>query len=194
MAARNLSIPYEFVCLTEKELGTDLKGWWVKMLLADPNRFSGPVLYLDLDIVINSNIDHLVELAATDKSKLWMRDDFSYAYKRPRQDLDPDTRRLLGGPGCCNSSVMAWEGKVMAPVWEKWTTHSKELMASRHGDQNVVSSIMYPDKIGFFPEESIGSYKYQVRMKGEKPAPIVVFHGNPKPHEIKEKWLLENWR
>lgn len=191
---RNLTLPHRFTCLTEKELGTSLKGWWVKMLLSEPGRFAGDVLYLDLDVIITSSIDHLVNLAATDRSKLWMREDFSYPYCRPRQDLDPDTRRLLGGPGCCNSSVMLWHADALAPVWSEWQSRSAQLMAERHGDQNVISPIMWPDRIGLLPERSIRSYKYGMVRDELGCAPIVVFHGNPKPHELKDAWLSEHWQ
>ena len=184
MVARHLTIPHEFAVLTEKELGTDLKGWWVKMKLAEPGRFPGPVMYLDLDVAVTANINHLVDLAATDKNRLWMRDDFSYSLLKPRNDLDFEMRRLLGGRGCCNSSVMLWDGDALAPVWERWQSRSRQYMAECHGDQNVISQIMWPDRIGFLPNESIQSYKYGIRMRGENPAPIVVFHGNPKMPEL----------
>lgn len=182
---RNLTIPHEFVCLTETELGTDLKGWWVKMRLAESGRFNGWVLYLDLDVVITANIDHLVELAMKDPSKLWMREDFSYPYSRPRQDLDPVTQILLGGPGCCNSSVMLWHGDTLAPLWDVWQAHASEFMATHHGDQNTISSVLWPKgKIALLPDASIQSFKYGMQMRGEPPAPIVVFHGKPKVSDL----------
>jgi hypothetical protein len=192
--ARNLTKPHEFVCLTEKELGTDLKGWWVKMLLTQPGRFVGPVMYLDLDVTITRNIDHIVDLAATDKTKLWARDDFSYSYRKPKA-LDAAAMRLLGGRGCINSSVMLWDSDALAPIWEQWQKHSAKFMAEAHGDQNVISSIMCPsDRIGYLPDDSVQSFKYGILRNRERPGPIVVFHGQPKisdlppSHEVRRIW------
>lgn len=188
--ARNLTIPHRFVCLTEKDLGTDLKGWWVKMKLGTPGLFSGPVMYLDLDVVVTQNIDVLPKIAASDRTKVWMRDDFGYSIVRPRVGIGTDTARLLGGPGCCNSSVMLWHGD--APWWDKWQSGKDAYMAEMHGDQNVITQILWPDRIGLLPNTEIGSYKYNV-CNGDKPYPLTVFHGTPKPHDIGAKWARECW-
>lgn len=190
MVARNLTVPYEFVCLTD----LPRKGWWSKLELFKPGRFTGPVLYLDLDIIITANIDHLVTLAATDKTRLWMRDDFSYSIIQPKKDMDPETRRFLGGPGCCNSSVMLWQGGSQDFAWHCWTNDAERYMREMHGDQNVLTRMLWPEYIGLLPNESIQSYKYGIRMRGEKPAPIVVTHGNPKPHELREDWVKACWQ
>lgn len=191
--ARNLTVPHQFVCLTEFELGTDLKGWWVKMLLAEPGRFSGPVLYMDLDCVVTANIDHLVELAATDTSRVWMRDDFGYPLRNPRKGIGPDTRRLLGGDGCCNSSVMLWHAGAMDCVWEAWQRGASRYMSELHGDQNAITQILGADRIGFLPDASICSYKYHVQ-RGEPVAPVVVFHGEPKPHQVHGGFMEQHWK
>jgi hypothetical protein len=54
------------------------------------------------------------------------------------------------------------------------------MMKRLHGDQNAISQFMWPDHIGFLPEASVQSYKYGIVLRGEVPAPIVVFHGEPK--------------
>ena len=183
---RHLTVPHQFVCLTERELGTELAGWWTKMELFRPGRFTGPVLYLDLDVVITANIDRLVTLAQSDPLKLWMRDDFSYSRVNPKPGIN---RSDLGGPGCCNSSVMLWHGYAMRPLWEEWQRRKTEIMATLHGDQNAITQILWPHWIGLLPNEMVQSYKYGIRMHGQKPAPIVVTHGSPKPHEIREDWI-----
>lgn len=193
--ARNLTIPHTFRCLTESDLGTPRRGWWAKMELGRPGLFGGPVLYLDLDVVITANIDHLVELAATDPPharRLWMRDDFSYSIVNPKVGIGAETRRMLGGPGCCNSSVMLWHGD--APWWDAWQEHAERYVRELHGDQNAITQALWPDRIGLLPNESIQSYKYGVRMRGERPAPIVVMHGEPKNHQLSEPWVLEHWK
>jgi hypothetical protein len=186
MVMRNLSVPYRFVCLTDREvpdiecraLKSKLTGWWAKLELFA--QLEGDVLYFDLDVVITSLVDRIAEVAQQDRAKLWMRDDFSYSLKRPRKDIDPGTYRLLGGSGVCNSSVMAWNAESMRDVWEMF---SPDVMKTLHGDQNYLSALLWPDRIGFLPDEMVGSYKYG-RIRNEPTAPVMVFHGNPKMDEL----------
>lgn len=186
MVKRHLSVPYRFVCLTDSEvpdvecraLTSSLTGWWTKLELFQ--KLDGDVLYLDLDVVLTALIDRIADVARQDPSKLWMRDDFSYSLKRPRNDIDPQTRRLLGGNGVCNSSVMSWNAEAMRDVWDRFTPN---VMTELHGDQNYLSRLLWPDRIGFLPDEMVGSYKYG-RMRNEPTAPVMVFHGNPKMDQL----------
>lgn len=188
MVAKYLTIPHEFVCFTDKPvegvtcraLESGLTGWWPKLELLKAGKFEGQVLYLDLDIVITRNIDGIVKAAMQDLSRVWMRDDFSYSLRNPRKDMDQMARRMLGGVGCCNSSVMCWNGDAGRLAWDSFTPH---VMNELHGDQNHISKVLYPDKIGFLPDELVGSFKYG-RMRGEPIAPVMVFHGNPKMDQL----------
>lgn len=70
MVKRNLTIPFRFICLTDDETGihkdidiiptpSHLQGWWQKIAyfqtpLAD---ITGPILALDLDVIVVDNID-----------------------------------------------------------------------------------------------------------------------------------------
>jgi hypothetical protein len=188
MVARHLSIPHRFVCLTDEsvpgidcvKLETALTGWWTKLELFKPGRFVGDVLYLDLDVVVTQSIDEIVSSARADQHKLWMRDDFSYSLRNPRRDLDIDTRRLLGGPGVCNSSVMAWHSDNMRAIWDEF---DPAVMKVLHGDQNYISRLLWPDRIGFLPDALVGSYKYG-QLRHEPMAPVMVFHGSPKMDEL----------
>lgn len=189
MVARNLTIPHRFECLTERELGDDLRGWWAKLRLFEPGRFAGPVLYFDLDVVITSSIDSLLE--TVDDAKLWARDDFSYPLRTPRKDLGTDMQQLLGGPGTINSSVMYFGPQV--PVWERWQTRGTECMATMHGDQNALSALLGQDSIGFLPDSLVGSYKYNP-IRGMGISPVMTFHGKPKPHEVRDSWVRQHWQ
>ena len=192
--ARHLSVPFAFVELTEQQLGEDLKGWWVKMKLFEPRRFTGPVLYLDLDVVITANIDRLVATAATDPTLLWMRDDFSYSLVHPKVGIGADTRALLGGEGCCNSSVMLWDARHIEWLWTAWQQDKVRQMRELHGDQNAITQLAWPKHIGLLPSEMIQSYKYDVRDGHQRPAAVVVTHGEPKPHQLQVPWINEHWQ
>lgn len=186
MVARNLTIEHDFVVITEADpmCFTNRTGWWHKLSLLTlfPRDF---VLYLDLDIVITANIDHLVDLAFNREypDKFWMRDDFSYSIVQPRVDVDDGFRETLGGRGTCNSSVMLWRG-----AWQ-----INDDVRNCHGDQNVITRELWPDHIGLLPNESIKSYKYHW-LQGQGHGDICVFHGAPKPHEVTDDFVKEHWR
>lgn len=195
MVARNLSLPHRFVCVTDEPvagiecwpLSCDLPGWWQKVGLFQPGFCPGRKLYLDLDVVIAGDMGWVS--ACTDAGKLWVRDDFSYSLRSPRE-LDAASKRLLGGHGTVNSSVMLWHGDSCADVWLKFQRgHMDEL----HGDQNHISRVLWPHGIAFLPDGEIRSYKYHV-MRGEPPGSVVVFHGDPKMPDLpKSHYLRQIW-
>ncbi len=182
MVARCLLQPHNFVCLTDKPvdgitcepLPSELQGWWAKIGLFKPGVLPGVNLYFDLDVVATGPIN-LPPLG----QRLWALDDFSYGLRVPHCGvIGEETRRLLGGEGTVNSSVMYWEGGVADSVWERFTP---AVMQELHGDQNWITRCLWPDKIDLFPVGFACSYKYHILMGGGPPAPIVVFHGDPKP-------------
>ncbi len=185
--ARNLPIPYDFICFTEnpvdgvecKALPTELPSWWSKLGLFKPGVLEGDILYLDLDVVITDSLLPLVALLYKSPG-LWARDDFSYSLLNPRQGLSKEQKNLLGGDGTINSSVMLWRWGVVHDVWNKFTP---EVMNVCHGDQNFISQTLGKQRISFIPDEMIGSYKYG-QLRGEPIRPIMVFHGSPKPSDL----------
>ena len=191
MCRRNLPSHY-FVCFTENAvpgvcchpLLCDLPTWWQKIGLFRAGNFTEDVIYLDLDVVITRDLFGMVALLESDRSKLWALDDFSYSLVNPKQSMAPETRRLLGGVGTVNSSVMMWHGDAASAVWDKFTV---EKMDELHGDQNFITQALWPH-INLIPREWATSYKY-----GGMGA-IRVFHGNPKPPDVTDRIIVENWR
>jgi hypothetical protein len=72
MVSRHLTVPYEFVCLTDdhhpiegvrsivQPMKNYKKIWWHKVHMFDPNLpINGRIVYFDLDVVIHNNIDNL---------------------------------------------------------------------------------------------------------------------------------------
>jgi hypothetical protein len=146
----------------------------VKLHLFEPGVFTGDTLYLDLDVVINDSLLPLVALLYKSPGP-WLRDDFSYSCRNPRQGLSDEFKKLLGGDGCANSSVMLWKGDVCKDAYEKFDPAVTKIM---HGDQNWISNVLR-GRIQFIHDEMVQSYKYHV-MRGAALAPITVFHGLPK--------------
>jgi hypothetical protein len=171
---RNLTVPHEFVEVTESDIPAGREGWFNKLYLLE--MFDGDVLFLDLDVIITANIDHLVDVLASDRSRIWARDDWSYPVTNPR----------IGKEATINSSVMLWHGR-------KDMTGAEALISSTHGDQGIITQLFWPHGIGLLPTQTVQSYKYQLRGTDAKPGPIVVCHGQPKPHELREPWVRESW-
>lgn len=197
-AACERHIPHrEFVCLTENPvmgvqcnpLPSDLPGWWSKIGLFRPGLFPGDNLYLDLDVVVTGQITPFLAALKTDPLKLWALDDFSYSLIRHKQGMSAETQRLLGGAGTINSSVMLWRGQARSPAYAAWERFTPDVMDTLHGDQNWLTQCLWPDHIKLLPTGYAESYKYG----GRKQAPIVIFHGDPKPSDVTDDWVLRHW-
>ncbi len=196
MVERNLHLDYEFVCMTDQPIddvdcvpcADGLPGWWAKVGLHEPGKFPGTNLYLDLDVVITDSLDGIMDELQDDK--VVAPDDFSYSLINKKQGIGPDMRRLLGGDGTVNSSVMIWKDDAGRDVWDKFTP---EKMDEVHGDQNWLTQALWPEQLALLPKKWVCSYKYHV-MRGAEVAPIVVFRGNPKVTELsKQDPLMLAW-
>lgn len=200
MVQRHLTIEHEFVCITDNPIddvdcvpcADGLPTWWAKIAMFEPDKFPGHNLYLDLDVVITDNIDGLVNyfhdhlrkcIETGMHSKVLARDDFSYSLVNPKQGLGADMKRYLGGAGTVNSSVMLWRDNAGRDVWDKF---KPEKMQEVHGDQNWVTQALWPDRLELLPNKWVCSYKYHV-LRGEKVAPVIVFHGNPKVTDLSQR-------
>lgn len=200
MCARHLPA-HDFICMTEDPVPgveciplpypKEFEGWWQKPGLFQVGLFhdSEDVLYLDLDVVIKGSMDWFLERFHRDTTRLWAIDDFSYSLRGHSHNINDAQKRLLGGYGCINSSVMMWrQGYPLSRIHNELT---QEVIDEVHGDQNWITKCLWDDgHIALFPKEFAASYKYG----GDEHAPIVIFHGTPKPHEVSDQWVIENWR
>ena len=173
MVERNLTIPHEFVCITDDPEGVncrtikyedDLPGWWGKLTFFKkrPYNLKGRLLFLDLDIVILNNIDDI----ATFPHEFGIIKDWHYE--------------------SYNSSVFVLDVGKRRKVWDKF---NNRVMNRLHGDQDWITDHA---KAELFPNDWCLSYKtHAVFGQAGK---IMVFQGNPCPHEVNDSWVLENWR
>jgi hypothetical protein len=127
--ARNLTMPYKFICLSDCEVPCDRiplesigDGFWAKMQLFKPGLFTGPILYIDLDTVICQNIDELVTKVQNEKFVMWY-----------------DEAKAI-----CSSAMMWWDGDY-SYLWKLYLSkdidHWKELYSTPqlYGDQALIS-------------------------------------------------------
>jgi hypothetical protein len=187
--ARNLSIPFDFVCITPHQkvpegvirmsppIPHDPKfdGWWQKVGLFSPDLF-GPsqrILYLDLDVVIINSLD---TIASSDDSFCMI------------ENFGPNK-----GHAAHNSSCMLWTPTENTA--RIFTQFSPDVMKELHGDQCWIWRVML-DEIRNFERYQCVSYKYerhpQWRHANDKTS-VVVFHGKPKPHEVSDFYIRDNW-
>jgi hypothetical protein len=208
MVSRNLTVPYKFVCLTDDHHPIEgvqtiyqpnagyRKGWWHKVHMFDPFLpVSGRLLYFDLDVVIHGNIDKLVQ-----------------SYNTEFVGIRDFNRKFHSGWKYLNSSIMTWIHGTQSEVWlqfQKDPNVAQKFM----GDQDWIWKLC-KDKIKFFPEEWIQSYKWEIRSRNDlsqhqgkrkfkiddhqiRPNPdcsVCVFHGEPKPQDVKDQFIVDNWR
>ena len=182
MVARNLSIPFRFVCYTDdptgikcptRKLPANLYGWWAKLAIFKEG-YDGKTLYLDLDTIIVGNLDFV--------------DDYRGDFALLRDFYRPD------GLG---SGVMLWN-RPHPHLWIDWLHAGKP--EHELGDQGwMEQNLDEPDRLqDIFPERFVS---FKVHCNNEVPdgAAVVCFHGVPKPSDLDENYevdalLLSQWR
>lgn len=173
---RHLTLPHRFVTLTEAHIPDGVRGWWSKLCMFRPETLEqlgiGPgerMFYLDLDTVIVGNID---DIAGYDGPFAGLADMFQ-------------ANRF-------NSGVMSWTSGEADGIWRSWDRCGRPDWAVT-GDQAWIDQVM-PDAVflqRLFPGQIV-SFKVQYLMGRREPDPrIVCFHGQPRPHHLKN--LMENW-
>jgi hypothetical protein len=171
------------------------KSWWYKIQLFNSNYYQGPLLYFDLDTVIVGRLDWITELPT---KFLWAPKDYRYLWKPSHQGI--------------NSSVMWWDTTRFDWVWRDFDqANLGQIMRHYNGDQDYISEKVPPNNIRTFLPMSAMSWRWQVKDGGmnfktrqyqnpnsgthiDSRTSILVFHGSPKPHEVKDPVIENFWR
>ena len=215
MVRRNLRRPHRFVCFTEDAAGiepdievrplpevrlTNTTGrFWTKLgIFSSPLAdLTGPVLWLDLDVVIVDSIDCFFEVPG--------------AFCIIKEFSKRNGHR--GG----NSSVCRFEAGAHGSILEEFYRDPAEIDERFNGDQDFVSD--HIKSLTYWPEEWCVSFKkhclkkvpmcYFNRPKLPPGARIVAFHGHPKPPDAARgcfmrgggayyvratPWVAEHWK
>ena len=159
MTKRCLTIPFDFICLTENSQNLlkqikvinledkSIKGWWNKCLLFKPGLLSGSCLYLDLDMIILKNIDEFI-----------IQNQYLNILCNPFSFQNKNYYKI-------NSSMMFWNtaNKELNNIWFQYSKN--KIFYDAHipstneiyGDQKVIleSNIKYK----FFPSDKIRYFK-----------------------------------
>ena len=208
MCKKHITVPYEFHCITEDPKGLDphiktinlptdpwIKTWWSKLWMFNKDfPLQGNILYFDLDVIVFKNID---ELFNYNPDKFMIIRDFNRCRVKDWKQS--------------NSSVMRWKPGTMNYLWNDFANNPSQVMQQNHGDQDWIMKRGHQD-INHWPDEWIRSYKWEMVgfkntkiRKGVKhifqhPARITeqnkvaVFHGEPKPFNCGDDFVVENWK
>jgi len=171
------------------------KSWWYKLQLFDRTHHSGNLLYFDLDTVIVNELNWLLDL---DLRFFWSIHDFKRLYKK----------NFIG----INSSVMMWNNEKFGYIWDNIKHIDIQTITSKYrGDQDYLQTVIPPAQLQFFPLNQIISWRWQA-LKGSdanrhrfRPDinagteithenSVLVFHGQPKPHEISDPVIQKFWQ
>jgi len=186
--ARNITIPYRFVCLSDVDVPCETialrnhwPGWWSKIEIFRPGVITGPTLFLDLDTVIVKNIDAVATIP------------YDFAMLDIREKNTP-----VG-----NSGAM-WINKPYPNIYyrflekpQEWINYHLENANNRYmGDQAFISDCfpggmpkLHQALPGFFK-----SYKYDhCESRPHKTASVICFGGTPRPWQV-DGWVTEYYK
>ena len=175
-------------------IGGPRRSWWYKMQLFNSEHHHGNLLYFDLDCVITADLQWLVDL---DTHHFWTIRDFRYLQRPTHSGM--------------NSSVMWWNTDRYHHVWQKFCEQDINQTVRKYpGDQDYLYSVLPPTEIRYFDQKYLQSWRWQVadggydfasrrpKQPGTDPVldpstSIVVFHGQPKPHECSTNLLVQRF-
>lgn len=182
--ARYVQVPHRFVCLTDQRLKcetiplvTRWPGWWTKLELFRPRLFDGPVVYLDLDTVLVSDITDIVTEAY----------DFACA------------TNWKGGGAHISSAVMAWNGLLdLSHIFTSFRLEMRREYETWQfwGDQGHVQRFLgrpFEDLLARWPKRIVHTKTHIWNSRRATPAAapagasIVCFSGKPRPHELDQQ-------
>jgi len=201
MVSRNLTIPFRFVCFTEKSGGIrseveiqplpelDLppgapERGWRKLTVFDEDfgGLTGATLFLDLDVVIVANLDDFFTHPG----------DFLIAHDKKNPN------KIEG-----NSSVFRFNISQFSNVLQYFEQYSEQVKQEVRHEQAYLSREVHKlGKLAYWPDKWVPSFKYRccpswIRSWFEAPSipegtKIILFHGLPNPPEavkgISGKW------
>lgn len=189
MVERHLTVPFRFVCLTDRpeELSgietvtiRGLPGWWAKLYLFNSSWRDSRVLYFDLDTVICGNIDTLSHLY------------YSFCICRNFTQLAGHKSWPCKYGSCCMVIQPDW-GEF---IWKDFHGKVNEYMAKydAFGDQKLIEDLA-PNAIYLQDVTPNGFFVGYRDFTETKPrgASVLVFAGTKKPHNTKLNWIKQEW-
>lgn len=175
-------------------VGGPRKSWWYKMQMFDPAHHCGRLLYFDLDVIIVRSIDWILDL---DMRYFWTIRDFRHHWR--------------GAWDGINSSCMLWDTSAFAYVWQNFSSQNIQAVIRRFpGDQDYLNNQVGNKVRRYLDQTRIKSWRWEIKDGGldfkkrvyRRPdagsiippeTSVMIFHGQPKPHEIADPAIQQLW-
>jgi len=188
MVAKNLTMPYRFVCLSNVNvpceripLRHNWPGWWSKIELFRSNLFEDRVLYLDLDLLILDDLKCFVDfpskfaIVQTKSSKRGII---------PRKD-GLEVKRY-------NSSVMVFDSGVGHNLYTELVGINKNMLNDLRSDQDWIG-LKYSN-LRTFPKEWVKKLGDCEHAKPEKGMKIMLCMPKKNEEAAKDyRWIKKLW-
>jgi hypothetical protein len=196
MVARNLEQPHDFVCFTDDPKGLDgidwyklpdttLEGWWSKINLFRADLpFSGPMLYLDLDVIVTGSLDQMIDSVP---------EDIDFAIIRQWKKKIKKVTRYGYTRAAYNSSMMFWRHVgCRKEIVEKLTPQG---IAHWRGDQDWIA-VCRPYEFTFNDKFVCGYEDLGPAGPGRRPDVKLVLFSKLENHYIAPKvdWVRNLWK
>ena len=170
------------------------RAWWYKMQMFDPRHQLGPFLYMDLDVVIVRSLSWILDL---DTRYFWSVRDFRRLW-RPTWQV-------------ANTSLMYWDASQWSEIWQDFAARDINTTVKQWpGDQDYITHIVGANRLKFVPQDMVQSWRWQIQDGGmdfrnrtyRRPGTgsvippevsVIVFHGNPKPHDTHDSVIHQLW-
>lgn len=192
---RNIDIPFEFVCFSNditsdtyrvEPLTTDSWGWWNKLEQFKKGMFTGPVLSLDLDLVICKNLTN--ELNTLPRNNILM-------VREPHQKAP--------GVDIENSSIMFWDGDYSF-LFDDYVARKTQIcndyaspLKQRMSDQGYIADMTRVELMDDYLPSNYIAWKHHIsgeRNVDNDPS-VLIFHSTEKPTNNSNMPLVQqHWR
>lgn len=202
MLSRNLTMPYKFICLTDKHVepteGVEFRvvpeylndfpyNLRKLFVFSEESGLSGRVIEIDLDSVIVGNLDGMFSYSGP----------FCAIHPLRYADEKGDMKHPWYGGGLISFQHedfrWIWARVKDHPQW--WAKHSeggKERLVFRELFKNNTQDFWNRPR-----NPQFASFKRHVRRAMNLPDELrfIAFHGSPRPHEVEHlPWMKEHWR
>lgn len=195
MVKKYITIPFDFICLTEKTQGLSneikiinledksIKAWWNKCLLFKPGLLKGYCLYLDLDVIILKNINEFL---------------IQNQYLNILSNLISYKGKVYNN---INSSMLFWNAdieefnKIYTQYLENKILYDEHIPSANEviGDQRVIldSNVKY----NFFPSQKIRYMKFlQDKDKLDKNISMIICKGKKQKDNKSNYFVKKYWK
>ena len=193
----NRGVPDHMIkhALPDWSIGGPKKSWWYKMQVFNTEHHLGPLLYFDLDTVITQNIDWIWQL---NLQYFWTVRDFKYLWRATSYTA--------------NTSVMWFNTIRFAHVYKDFVSRDiAQIIRRHHGDQDYVNEVITQEQKRFLDIAQVKSWRWQAldggydfsRRQYHNPGAgtqltdktsLLIFHGKPKPAEVRDSVVIQHWR